>query len=435
MARLQHCPWAGAFLRDAAVLVALVALAPAPALGAPGDKDAQKGLDLAKTGDCVAAVPLLESAEAAKHRPSTAFALAGCKVVLGELIPARELYQGVATDKPDKSWNAADKKAHTDAPKRVVELDERIPTVTFVIEGVLPAGLSIRLGNDTAVENSAVPVPPDEKITFVVSAPGYDTISDTLLLHEGDRKEIPIDLHKEGTATPVKKPPSDPAPAGLAHAFGARFRGYLIPTFLMNIVADGGTTVFEPGAGLTYTHTFGRLEVTPSLTYTYYGLLPTPFKPSGKPDTEWEIAEADLHSLALAVELFYVAPLDAKGVVKFRIGAGLGIGWMMAGDLYRTQAYPKDLTPGDPYTYEKCNAPNDPAGTYRYCNSLDKDATRYGEADRAWGDGGARPIIYPWIALPEVGLSFWPVENWGIDVDLGLTISGFMMGAGARYAF
>ncbi len=78
---------------------------------------------------------------------------------------------------------------------------------------------------------------------------------------------------------------------------------------------------------------------------------------------------------------------------------------------------------------------DDPAGTYRYCNALDKDKTRYGEVDKGWGDGGARPIIYPWIALPEVGLSFWPDDRWAIDVDLGLTISGFMGGLGGRYAF
>lgn len=433
MARLQHCPCAGAFLR-VALAAAATAGVTAPAAALPGDKDGARGLALAKSGDCVAAVPLLEAAESARHRPQTASALAGCRVVLGELIRARDLYRDLASEKVDKTWGPADRKAYAEAPKKAEELDARIPTVEFVIDGKLPAGLSIRVGEDSAVENEPIPIPPDEKIPFVASAPGYDSIADTLLLHEGERKQIPLEFRREGTPTK----PKDPEPSGEgwpAHAFGARFRGYLIPTFLMNIVAEGGTTVFEPGAGLTYTHTFGRLEVVPSIAYAYYGLPATPFKANGKPDTEWEIAEADLQSLALSVELFYVAPLDARGVVRLRVGAGLGIGWMMAGDLVRTQAYPKDLVPGDPYTYAKCNGPNDPAGTYRYCNSLDKDKTRYGEADRAWGDGGARPIIYPWIALPEVGLSFWPDEHWGIDVDLGLTISGFMGGVGGRYAF
>src|SRR4029077_18260416 len=137
---------------------------------------------------------------------------------------------------------------------------------------------------------------------------------------------------------------------------------------------------------------------------------PTPFKAHGTPDTEWEIDEANLHSLALAVEVTYGVPIDKAGIATFRFGAGIGLGWMFAGDLIRTKAYPPDLVPGDPYTYKKCVGPDNPSGTFRYCNSLDKDKNRYGQPDKPWGEGGARPIIYPWVALPELSLSFRPAK-------------------------
>ena len=200
----------------------------------------------------------------------------------------------------------------------------------------------------------------------------------------------------------------------------------------MNLVADGGTTAFAPGVELTLTKRLGDWDLVPSLGFTSYRLGPTPFKPHGTPNTEWEIVEGNLAGLELKLDVLYRVALDHDGDVSLRIGGGVGFGAMPFGSLIRTQAYPKG-NPNDPASYVKCSGPNNPAGTFRYCNQLDKDAKRYGQADKAWGDGGARPIIYPWLTLPEVGLE-WDVAKWvAIDLEVGVTLTGFLSGAGVRF--
>ena len=380
------------------------------------------------------AVPVLESAEEADHRPSTAAALAGCQEALGELVLARDIYKSMASEKPSASWLPADKKAHDEAGKKAAALDVRIPTIALVLPDPAPPDLQVKVGDKVVTDLSApIPVSPEEKVKLVATADGYDDQVETLLLHEGEKRHIAIALLKGGK--PVKPAPKPtPEPSHNEWLLGGRFRGYLIPTFLMNLVADGGTTVYEPGFGFTATKMFGRLELTPSLQYTYYGMPDTPFKPHSAPDTEWEIDSSNLHSLAATVDVLYDFPLDAGEVVTFRIGGGVGIGWMFAGDLIRTQAYPTNLKPGDPYTYKKCTGPDNPAGTYRYCNALDKDKTRYNEPDKPWGAGGARPIIYPWLALPELGFGFKPTKRFTIDIEVAPSLSGFLTGVGARYA-
>jgi hypothetical protein len=213
---------------------------------------------------------------------------------------------------------------------------------------------------------------------------------------------------------------------------GGRFRGVLLPKFFMNLAGEGGRTTYLPGGDFTFTVRTGDVELVPAIGVASLGLGPTPFKPADTPDTEWEIVESDLFALTLTLDVAWVIPLDDAGLVALRLGGSVGLGWALAGDLYRTQAYPSDGEPGDPYSYEKCAGPNDPAGSFRYCNQLDKDADRYGQPDDPWGDGGARPIIYPWLVLPQIGLSFYPDDQFAIDVSVGTSLMGLVTDVGFR---
>src|SRR5262249_12367290 len=153
-------------------------------------------------------------------------------------------------------------------------------------------------------------------------------------------------------------------------------------------------------------------DLTFSLGYMSYSMGETPFKPKGAPDTDWEIISSSLHMLVAEVDLSWSFPLDAAERWSFDLGGGLGIGVAFAGNLFRTQAYPPGFKPGNPSSYRKCAGPNDPAGSFRYCNTLDKDATHYGGyADADWFHGGLRPLIYPWVVLPELGVSFRPTPS------------------------
>ena len=68
-------------------------------------------------------------------------------------------------------------------------------------------------------------------------------------------------------------------------------------------------------------------------------------------------------------------------------------------------------------------------------NRLDKDATHYGGyTEPDWFHHGIRPVVFPWLVLPQVGLSWRVAERVAIDLDTGLSLSGFTTGLGLRVA-
>jgi hypothetical protein len=422
-----------------------VALASGASVAFAGPKeDAKKGLALAKSGDCVSAVSYLQKAEAAQHRPTTAAALARCHVALGELFLGWEIYDALSSEKPARDWTPDDHVAKKGAAKKAEELDERLPRVAVKVTPKTVDALVQVAGRE--VKDTSIPVraPPDEKIEVRVTAEGYEPFVKSLVLSEGEIQTITAALEPEkakggeGAGKPDVGPKAKPVPAGDTGPeiwLGAKFRGLLMPTFVMNIVAEGGTTTYWPGGFVTMTARVGDVDLVPAIGVTSYALVPTPFKPHDTPDTEWERVESDLVALTLLLDVMYVVPLDAKEEGTFKIGAGFGLGWAFAGDVYRTQTYPRDGKEGDPSQYEPCKGPNDPAGTFRYCNQLDKDADRYGGPDKSWSDGGVRPVVFPWLAFPMMAFGYRPLDDLALDLELGITLNGFLTGAGARYGF
>ncbi len=405
-------------------------------------KTASEGLALAKSGDCVAAVAVLEQAEAEEHRPVTAYALADCHVALGEILLAHEIFSALAKEDPKGAKSTDDKKALERAAAAASELDGRIPRLTIVLSPRVENPEFRVAGRKADVVDGKVLMPPDEKVDVEVRASGYQPATTSILLHEGETKSIQITLTPVGGTTDPNNSQNgngQPKPEAAApdplpkHWFGVRFRGLVIPQFAMNLVGEGGTTTYWPGAAITYSNRSDIVDVEPSILFTSYGLSTTPFKPHDTPDTEWELIESDLWGVTAIVDILYRIKLDADSKVELRIGGGFGIGWAFTGDLYRWQSYPEDGQPGDPSTYQKCNGPNDPAGTFRYCNQLDKDKERFGNPDFNWFQGGARPVVYPWLSLPQISLAIRPIPELAIDIEFGLTLNGFLTGLGLRY--
>jgi hypothetical protein len=393
------------------------------------EADGRKGLALARKGECVEAMPLLESAEGANHRPETAVALADCYVQLGALLNAKVLYDVVALETPERSHTRADRNAIASVRKKLKDVETRIPTLAFTIPAELK-NITIKV-NDNDIDNPTEPHPfdPNDDLVVTISAPGRKTRKETITLEEREHRVFNVELDQAASVVPAKS--DEPR-----NYLGVNYRGYLVPGFLTNIFGEGGRTFVAPGAGLAFTRTSGAFDLTFSLDYMAFSMGPTPFKPAGTPDTEYEILQSDLASLHATLELHWNLPLDKKQRIRLRIGGGLGFGVMAFGNLYRTQAYPTSFVPGDPYTYLPCQGPNNPAGSFRYCNELDKDADRYpGYTEPSWFDGGIRPTIYPWIALPMVGLSFRPSARIAIDIDVAPAVAGLLTSVGARVGF
>lgn len=408
---------------------ALVLAAPDVAAG-PGDTAAVKGLALARRGDCVKAVPLLEDAELARHRPSTAVPLADCYLALGDLLRAAELYHVVVPEKPARFWVRTDYNAQKSAAKKATDLDARIPTVRFEPDDDYE-DLEIEVGGHVLTDPDAPrQVPADVSVRIVMRAKGFRDHEEKVVFNERARRTLRVHLEPLTPKAPrAVAEPSSPT------WLGVRYRGVIIPKFVMNAVAEGGRSLAVPGGGITLTVPSGGVDVVISLGYLSYRMADAPFKPKGTPDTEWELISSDLQALTASVDLLWSIPLDARKAWLFRIGGGIGAGWTFLGDMYRTQAYPANGKAGDPYTYLPCKGPNNPKGTFRYCNTLDKDATRYpGYTEPNWFNHGIRPLIFPWLVLPELGLTWKPTPRFAVDLETGISLSGLVTSLGIRFA-
>lgn len=425
-----------AFALALALFGALVLVA-SPAAAGPGDTPGSRGLVFARRRDCVRAVPLLEDAELQRHRPTWAVALADCYVATGELLRASELYRAVLADRPQRFWVRGDYNAAKAAKKKAQDVGLRIPTLRFQVPAeyqdleILVDGKPL---SDLSAERQ---VAPDAGVSIVAHARGKKDYADRIVLNEGERRVVVLRLEAAGKDPASRKKSrrfaSSSGGSRPTSWLGARYQGVVLPKFVMNLVADGGRTLVVPGGAFTFTTQATDAEITVALGYLSYRMGETPFKGHGNPDTEWESVSSSLSAVTATVDLMWSFPLDAAGDVSFRIGGAAGLGWMFLGDMSRVQTYPADGKPGDPAAYLPCKGPNNPRGTFRYCNTLDKDALHYpGYAEPDWFHHGIRPLVFPWLVLPQLGFTFKPSPGFAVDVDTGVSISGFLTSVGFR---
>jgi hypothetical protein len=248
------------------------------------------------------------------------------------------------------------------------------------------------------------------------------------------------DSAAEKTSAESGKEPAQPAdsiwntaeePTKSYRYVGGRYRHVIVPQFVLNLFADGGALSHVPIAGLEFGTRRNHVEYIFSLSYADYSTADLMFKGSGQPDTSYEKINSDLGVIFGKVEILYEVPLDKKGRFAFLIGGGVGIGGVV-GDLYRAQAYP--LTPGaspsDPSQWGRCSSSGTPDGSY--CVNENDHFGSY--AEPSWIGGGSKPLIFPWIALPQASFRYKPLKFLQARVDLGLALSsGFYFGGSIDY--
>jgi hypothetical protein len=226
----------------------------------------------------------------------------------------------------------------------------------------------------------------------------------------------PSEIKSEAGDSPYEKPDTT------YYFVGARYRGIIVPKFMMNLFGDGGTTVYVDNLGLEAAIRKNDFEYVFGLTYADYAMEPTPFKASSDPDLAWEIVESEIKVLYLTVDFLWSSKFNDQWALNFGVGAGFGIVW---GDLHRVQAFPDPDGSGD---YLPCAAVGVPRGDY--CAN---DNEHYGDyTEPSWANGGSKPVIFPWLA-PLIGARFKPHRHFVARLDAGFGITGFFVGLGADY--
>lgn len=218
---------------------------------------------------------------------------------------------------------------------------------------------------------------------------------------------------------------------------GARYRHVIVPQFVLDLFGDGGALTHVPVAGLEFGSRRDHLEYIFSLSYADYSSGDMLFKGNGELATATEIINSDLGVVFGKVEILYEIPLDKKSRFAFLIGGGVGIGGVF-GNLYRSQAIPKSGVSGDDTNvanWDRCpfKATGGEGTDYLlYCSNDNEAFGNY--AEPSWIGGGSTPIVFPWIALPQVSFRYKPLKFLQARVDAGLALtSGFYFGGSIDY--
>jgi hypothetical protein len=141
-----------------------------------------------------------------------------------------------------------------------------------------------------------------------------------------------------------------------------------------------------------------------------------------------------LKLITASVDLLGRIKFDQKGTVALLLGGGVGISGVL-GSIFRTQAYPVDpdnLNPDDITQWRKCARPGDgpqDGDGQDYCGD---DNDHYdGYSEPSWTNGGSKPVVFPYVALPHIALEVTPVDEFMVRLDTGFSITGFFFGLGA----
>ncbi len=266
---------------------------------------------------------------------------------------------------------------------------------------LVEAGVGEAIVSDSAESDSADQAPTDEN-----AEPTADELSAVEAAEAGDS---PVEL-----------------PGKTYHFVGLRYRGVIVPEFMMNLFGDGGATVYVNGVGPEFTVREDGFEYVLSAWWAGYYMDDRPFKAKDDPQDAWEIVESDLNVVYLTADFLWSSEIVEGFSVNYGGGVGLGA---VFGTLNRTEAYPEGggtIGP-DGEGAVACDGPGQPVAFSGFC----EQAGNYGP-ESSWANGGSKPIVFPWFAL-QTGLRYKPHKNFVARLDAGFGLSGFFLGLAANY--
>jgi hypothetical protein len=207
---------------------------------------------------------------------------------------------------------------------------------------------------------------------------------------------------------------------------GLRYRGIVIPKFVIGLFVDGGTDVYVHGFGPELAIVQDDIEYNLSAWASLYDMSPVAIKGASNEEEAWEIVESDITAIYLSGDVLWRTELSSGVALAYGGSGGLGF---LFGDLYRTQAFLRNGgTEGNADDYQPCVRLDEPS--LRYCDDANTHYAGYGEP--GWLNGGAKPFVFPWIS-GQIGLRYQPHEKLITRLDVGLGTSGFFFGVGADY--
>jgi hypothetical protein len=228
---------------------------------------------------------------------------------------------------------------------------------------------------------------------------------------------------------------------------GLRYRGTVIPKFILNMFVDEGATIYSNSLAIEADIRKDGFSLIPSLMYVEYGTGDILFKEKSKDPTanNYSVVNSSLKALYLGTDLLWSAKLAKNW--DFEYGAGVGIGAIF-GDLGNSWVYADPNGPLVASTgahFSKCPAPapNPPPGQPIDVNNgcipnshTNPDPAKTGSyTEKSWANGGSKPNAFIHLALPLLGLRYKPLKQLETRIQIGMTLTGFTFGISGDYGF
>lgn len=216
---------------------------------------------------------------------------------------------------------------------------------------------------------------------------------------------------------------------------GLRYRGNVIPAFMLDMFLDQGQTIYTNMIGAELDLRKDGFSLIPALSYHELGTGDILLKQKDSPNIagNYSVVNSGMKLIYASVDLLWSTKL-AKNV-ELEYGAGFGLGAVF-GDLQNNWV---QADPNGPYLadtgarYSRCTSVG-PPGTG--CNSADHQDSEEdkvgGYTEKSWFSGGAKPVIFPWIS-PQIGLRFKPIKQFVGRLGLGFSLTGFWFGLSGQY--
>lgn len=227
-------------------------------------------------------------------------------------------------------------------------------------------------------------------------------------------------------------------PAKTYYFVGLRYRGTVIPKFLLNAFVEEGTTIYSNTIGAEIDIRRDDFSMIPWLVYSSYGTGDMLFRSKGDDPTlaqNYSVVQSDLHAIYVGADVLWSKKIANN--FDFEYGAGFGIGFLF-GTLHNDWAYDNPsaaLVGANGNHYAACGSATDApsCSPLLHKGAATDPAKANNYAEKNWFNGGSVPTIFPHLALPELGIRYKPIKEMEARASIGFSLTGFFFGLSVDY--
>jgi hypothetical protein len=217
---------------------------------------------------------------------------------------------------------------------------------------------------------------------------------------------------------------------------GMRYRGNIIPAFMLHMFVDEGRTIYTNMFGVEFEIRKDNFSLIPALSYHELGTDDILFRQKNTKDEpqNYSVVNSSMKVVYASVDLLWSAKISKN--FDFEYGAGFGLGAVF-GDLQNNWV---QLDTNGPLAgsngnhYSRCPAVGPPQTGCNRVDHQNSDVDKVGSyTEPSWFGGGSKPVVFPWISVPQLGLRYKPIKNFVARLGVGFALTGFWFGLSGQY--